>query len=277
MNSEDLIAKYSNQTLNTTNQNTPSLPTNNIAPQSKPDKKEIYYSQNSFKRFMGYMEPDYLRVAGLYASMETSYKSKMYGNFLVKKADYVAEALGWKTVDGELDTKRAQNAIRTACRTKAPNGLFYMYSMSNRNHYLSRQGGSRLYMSGRRYQELLDEQSYMKNKASENATEMKVSEVVSPQITQDYQRMEYMLKEAAERLHITIYNEGAINWMVGQFIQEEVDMKTFEYYCDLITSDWYRKHYTQDRYCPRLLEVFDIHHKYKNIMRYANRKNYKAS
>lgn len=277
MNSGDLINKYSKQTSSTTNQNIPSLPTNNTAPQPNPNKKKIYYSQNSFKEFMGYMEPDYLRVAGLYASMETSLKSKTYGNFLVKGADYVAEALDWKTKGGEFDVKRAQNAIRTACRTKAPNGLFYMYSVSNREHCLSRQGKSRLYMSGRRYQTLLDEQSYKRNKASENATTMKVSEVVPPQITQDHQRMEYMLREVAERLHIPIFNEGAINWMVEHFIQEGVNAEAFEWYCNLVTSDWYREHYIQDRYCPRLLEVFDIYHKYKNILRYAGRKKYKAN
>ncbi len=37
---------------------------------SKVPEDYMYYAQNEFKRFMGYVEPDYLRVAGLYASTE---------------------------------------------------------------------------------------------------------------------------------------------------------------------------------------------------------------
>lgn len=237
---------------------------------SDPDRENIYYSQNSFKRYMGYKEPDYLMVSGLYASVETSPKSKVYGNFLVKRADYVAKALNWYTEDGILDTRRAETAIRTACRKKAPNGLYYMYSMSNKDHYLSDKGGSRLYMSGRRYKELYDEGIYLKNKYNGIASQVKVSEFVPPQITQDYQRMKYMLQEVVERHRLVIYSEGAIKWMADRFIQE-LTMKNFEWYCDFITSEWYCDHVIKDRYCPRLVRVTDIYNKYKKIMRYAER------
>lgn len=269
MNSEDLIAKYNKQTLSTTNQNSPSLTMNSIAPQPASKKKKTYYSQNSFKGFMGYTEPDYLMVAGLYASIETSPKSKMYGNFLVKGADYVAEALDWKTKDGKPDVKRAQTAIRTACRTEAPNGLRYMYSESNKDQCLSNKGGSRIYMSGRRRYELqdelqdeLDRLNTQFDNISDNQTKM--SEFM-PQVPQGLERMEYMLREVAHRLKLPILNDGAIKWMAKKFNQE-VSMNNFEKYCDFITSEVYHNQAITNRYCPKLHKEFDIYNKYKNIM-----------
>lgn len=271
--SGNLIDKY-NKRRNILHQGTPLLSKNDATVKSVSDKnhKETYYSQNSFKRYMGYKEPDYLMVAGLYASMETSNKSKVYGNFLVRGADYAAEALGWHTKDGKPDIKRATRAIRTACRTKAPNGsgLFFMYSKSNKDRYLSDKGGSRLYMSGRRYQELVNESIYLKNKYSSLANQMDISELVPPQITQDYQRIKYMLKEVAERHGIIAFDEKAIDWMTDRFIQE-MDMKSIEHYCDLITSDWYYDQLVNDRYCPKLSNIFHIYYKYQNIMNYVER------
>ena len=85
---------------------------------NNPLPSNYYYARNDFKRFMGYEEPDYLRVAGLYNSCERSQKSKSFNHVLVKGADYVAEKLGWLTEEGKPDVKRAENAIRRACSMK---------------------------------------------------------------------------------------------------------------------------------------------------------------
>ena len=269
---EELVAEYSAKPLATADhQGVPLLSANDATLNTNTDSKQTYYAQNSFKRYMGYEEPDYLMVAGLYASIETSKKSKVYGNFLVKKASYVAEALGWYTQNGQVDIRRAENAIRTACRTTAPNGLRYMYSLSNKNCWLSDKGGSRIYMSGRRYQELQDELAHLRNKYSGIAAQGKVSEAVSSQITSNYQRIKYMLQEVAERYKFPAYDDdSAIKWVADRFYRY-LDMGDIEWYCDFITSEQYCDQAIKNQYCPKIRGTMDFFNKYDKIKSYYER------
>lgn len=263
MNSGDLISKYSGQQ---TMQ----------APSKLPNQENYtYYCQNNFKRFMGYKEPDYLTVSGFYASLESSYKSKPYNNFLVKKADYVAKMLKWYDDDGVADTKRAENAIRSACRKKASNGLFYMYIVSNRNKCLSEKGGNSIYMSGMRYKRLLEESSERKTMHKDISSQTHQNfDISGSENDSDLDRVRMMVRELADCYGFSGYEEGAVVW-VSKRLLEKLSISEIQFYFNQITSTIYCRQAAYNNNCPQINGIFDIFHKYDKIQRFlANKKRH---
>lgn len=261
MNSGDLIAKYGNK--QSTN-----ISVSAGEKQSKVTKPDYNrYASKDFKEFMGYEEPDYLRAAGLYDSCERGKQRKIYGGFLVKKADYVAEKLKWFDENGKPDIKRAETAIRTACRTKAPNGLFYMYSKSNKNHCLSEKGGSRIYVSGRRNQEIEFERL---------ALEAKYQDVAPPEKAElkreesEFELVKRLILRAAAYHNLSSFHEGAVVW-VAKHLLSKLDTEDIQWYLDLLVSDEYRYHVMRNKNCPQICGIFDIFNKYDKIVRYVDR------
>lgn len=239
----------------------------------KPTKASgyIHYAQNEFKRFMGYEEPDYLRVAGLYASTESSGKSRIYDNFLVKKADYVAERLNWFTESGKPDVKRAERAIRSACRTKAPNGLYYMYTKSNKNKVLSTKGGSSIYMSGRRYQQLLDE--YAKKAVTysslvDDDNQTSISNM-SNEEDSDFDKARKMVRKLAGLYNFSGYDEGAVVWVTNHLLKEFTVEQIRDYF-NMITGGVYCRQAYYNPGCPKINSIFDVYHKYDKIQRFMS-------
>jgi len=256
--SEELIERYSKQ-----------QPVTKKAPESTNNDNRVYYAQNSFKRFMGYKEPDYLQVAGLYASTESSSKSKIYGGFLVKKADYVAKMLKWYTDDGQIDSKRAERAIRSACRTKAPNGLFYMYTMTNKRKILSEKGGSSIYMSGRRYKEILDELT--KRATNQPLLDEKGASIDNEESEQanDFDKVKAWVERLAYGYGFCGYEDGAVVWVTNQLLQKLTVEQIRSYFNQVISSEYCK----QARYnigCPQLNGIFDIYHKYDKIQAFMS-------
>ena len=229
-----------------------------------------YYSRNDFKRYMGYEEPDYLMVAGLYASTESSKKSQPYNHFLVKKADYVAKILNWYDEEGHLDVKRAENAIRSACRKKAPNGLFYMYTLSNKDKYLTDKGGSRIYMSGMRYSQLQEE--FAKNAVSYAQISDRADQDTDPESPEgedDLTRVRKMVRRLADIYDFCGYEEGAVVWVAKHLLDRLSVDEIRQYFNQVISEDYFR----QIKYnlgCPRFSCIFDIFHKYDKIQRFMS-------
>lgn len=259
MNSEELIAKYGNQ------QQAP-----NQSPKLSKPEDYIFYSQNSFKRFMGYEEPDYLQVAGLYASAESSSKSKIYGSFLVKKADYAAKMLKWYTDDGKLDIERAERAIRYACRTESPNGLYYMYTVSNKNKCLSDKGSGSIYMSGKRYAELQEELA--NRMVAYESIAKQTSQSIDSEILEnenDLNKVRKMVRKLASIYGFYGYEEGAVVW-VAKHLLDILSVEEIRNYFNQITSKPYCRQAQYNSGCPQLNSIFDVFHKYDKIQRFMS-------
>ena len=262
--SGELIDKYDNK------QQPEVQTTESLAKASRPKEGDIYYTRNDFKRFMGYEEPDYLRVAGFYASAEANSKSWPYNRFLVKKADYIARRFKWYTDDGEVDVKRAENAIRNACRTKAPNGLFYMYTVTNKNKRLTDKGGSSVYMSGRRYSQLLDEiagRAVAYAKITDNNNQNEIVDDSESCVESDLEKTKKMVRKLATMYKFSGYTEGAVVW-VAKHLLEKLSVEGIRMYFNQITSDLYCRQASFNPGCPQINDIFDVFHKYDKIQNF---------
>ena len=215
-------------------------------------KFQQYYAPNNFKRAMGYTEPDYLRVAGLYYSTEHSLKSKPFGGFLVKKADYVAKTLNWLKPNGEPDIQRAKNAIYRACKTKGAHDFNYLYSVSNKNKIFSDKGGARIFMSGPKWNE------------SETQQKLKLLETGSSQT------IEKLIMKVS--INHELYNTSENNSiklaqkLLRQHPEDEI-REVLEY----LASSEYEMDLQRDYSTPQITELDHIEKKFPLLLEYAHR------
>jgi len=218
-------------------------------------KFQQYYAPNNFKRAMGYTEPDYLRVAGLYYSTEQSLKSKPFGGFLVKKADYVAKTLNWSKPNGEPDVERAKNAIYRACKTKGANGLNYLYSVSNKDKIFSDKGGARIFMSGPKWN---DSETQQKLKGLETGSFQTIVRLIMKTSTNC--GLQNVTKNDSTKL---------AQRLLEQHYEDEI-LKVLEY----LASSEYERNLRHDWSTPQICKLNHIAEKFSTFQEYANRTNF---
>lgn len=224
----------------------------------KAAKRRVYYAKNDFKRFMGYEESDYLMVAGFYNSCEQSKKSKTFNHVLVKGADYVAEKLGWLDELGQPDVKRAQNAIYRATKTEGGNGLKYLYSVSNKNHCITKSGGSRVYMSAPRW---LQYQSELSLATVSNGEDEVAKELLDKLVAQ--------AKDTLLEHGITTYEDSTLILQVRKLLTKQHPSTIQEYFDYLVSRQyWYQREHRKE--CPRIRYVYDLYNKFDQVRSFKN-------